>query len=1095
MPLKIGVNPSDALHYYSSHQPFLDRTKQAALVATFSNGHQYVDRDDISAVLTLDANGYPTSMIGIGAEASATCTSFLFKFCADIPLDPDGNRYDSGTYVLLYDGTGSFSYANDIGLQAGGNGAGRKILAVTPSATGSYVYLTSTGAGVNYCRNIRIVYSADSTTGVVGAEEQRLLDGEYYSQQYLDQMAPFSVIRFLDWDGGSTDDGVTWDTRTTPDSITWSPCPHEVMIDLCNQKNADYWITFTARVNDDYFKQQAELVESTLNSNLLRYFEYYNEIWQYNFQSQGTWLQARGLEHFTAEDYSAGLWECLARTARMGSIVKQYCTGARTVINCQNANVGTTGTFLNATAAFQTGKSASFTASQSGTTLSVSGVVGNLVVGQEIRGGTITEKTTYLQEDLGGGHWRVNISQTVATASATAAMWYGQLSGYIDTVSTAPYFGSRYGMPVAWGGDADGGIAKLTAEIQTGGQLPILTSPSASSGQHTHTTGGTTTAYTVSTSGDTDFGNGAIPSTPDNGQAIRVQFHATNTWNTATVTFDGTTNKVNWTAHGMPNGTQVAFKTTGALPTGLTIVNQEFGAIYFIVNAGTNDFQLAASVGGSAIDFTGAGTGTHTGYNFRVTLAVDGGTPYPIFDSVGHQFSTYGYWELHDGSYQWMQGSGVLVFTSKTINGNTDAALTGWYRMWGDSPTALGQIGDEMASLDEHIALAVAADKEFCCYEGGQHYFANSVFTQTTDYHLMFLGLNRATEMYDVYTDYLERIEAKTDITNFCHYVDIGVSSIFGYWGLLETSVATSSPKYDAISDFSATLPGNDFKVVLFRISREGGAEITIDLSSLPDGTVGTSYSQAVTASGGADPYTFAVTSGALPTGLSLNSSSGAVTGTPTVNDTFDFTITATDADTNTGTRDYTLVISADTVNLDDTLPDGTANTAYTGAVTASNGTSPYTYAVTSGSLPTGLSLSAGGALTGTPSVANTFNFTVTATDAYNQTGNRAYSVVIASAPVASSATPTPTGGWGGGLHGRGKPPKKFTAGQPTTLSSLDKPLFTPEQVQVQPAQVQKKNHALGPDPKLVQVAIDNLQKQLDIKRRRKQDDDFIMFG
>lgn len=77
-------------------------------------------------------------------------------------------------------------------------------------------------------------------------------------------------------------------------------------------------------------------------------------------------------------------------------------------------------------------------------------------------------------------------------------------------------------------------------------------------------------------------------------------------------------------------------------------------------------------------------------------------------------------------------------------------------------------------------------------------------------------------------------------------------------------------------------------------------------------------------------------------------------------------------------------------------LTAGTQGTAYTASITASGGTSPYTYAVTSGTLPAGLTLSSSGALTGTPTGTGTASFTVTATDAASYTGSLAYSLTIA---------------------------------------------------------------------------------------------------
>ncbi|TSC89904.1 MAG: hemagglutinin-related protein [Parcubacteria group bacterium Gr01-1014_3] len=95
------------------------------------------------------------------------------------------------------------------------------------------------------------------------------------------------------------------------------------------------------------------------------------------------------------------------------------------------------------------------------------------------------------------------------------------------------------------------------------------------------------------------------------------------------------------------------------------------------------------------------------------------------------------------------------------------------------------------------------------------------------------------------------------------------------------------------------------------------------------------------------------------------------------------------------------------TISLDDTLADGTANTAYSQTVTATGGSGSYTYAVTAGSLPTGLTLASNGTITGTPTTAATYAFTITATDVSGCTASRAYSVTIASACPTVSFSPT----------------------------------------------------------------------------------------
>jgi Putative Ig domain/Proprotein convertase P-domain len=76
-------------------------------------------------------------------------------------------------------------------------------------------------------------------------------------------------------------------------------------------------------------------------------------------------------------------------------------------------------------------------------------------------------------------------------------------------------------------------------------------------------------------------------------------------------------------------------------------------------------------------------------------------------------------------------------------------------------------------------------------------------------------------------------------------------------------------------------------------------------------------------------------------------------------------------------------------------LPGGKINQAYNQTITASGGTVPYTFAVTSGTLPAGITLDSSGVLSGTPTEAGTFDITITATDVNNCTGSIAYSLVI----------------------------------------------------------------------------------------------------
>ena len=158
-------------------------------------------------------------------------------------------------------------------------------------------------------------------------------------------------------------------------------------------------------------------------------------------------------------------------------------------------------------------------------------------------------------------------------------------------------------------------------------------------------------------------------------------------------------------------------------------------------------------------------------------------------------------------------------------------------------------------------------------------------------------------------------------------------------------------------------------------------------------GTVGIALTPVipVTASGGTTPYSYVLT-GVLPAGLSFSASTGALSGTPTGGQAATaYTVTVNDAGGQSASAGFTLTVGAATIDVTPaTLPDAAKNVAYSQALAASGGTAPYTYAVTAGALPTGLTLSSAGVVSGTPTTTGNFSFTVTATD--RSTGTGAYS-------------------------------------------------------------------------------------------------------
>jgi Putative Ig domain len=155
----------------------------------------------------------------------------------------------------------------------------------------------------------------------------------------------------------------------------------------------------------------------------------------------------------------------------------------------------------------------------------------------------------------------------------------------------------------------------------------------------------------------------------------------------------------------------------------------------------------------------------------------------------------------------------------------------------------------------------------------------------------------------------------------------------------------------------------------------------------LTKGSVNVFYLYTLQVAGGAQPYTWKLASGALPTGLSLNTSTGAISGTPTQYGAFSFTGRATDTQPVSVTSG-TLRIVIDPAPLGITtsgdLAAGKLNTDYSFLMVATGGRPPYTWALASGSgpLPPGLTLNANtGVISGKPTATGLFSFTVNVFD------------------------------------------------------------------------------------------------------------------
>ena len=180
-----------------------------------------------------------------------------------------------------------------------------------------------------------------------------------------------------------------------------------------------------------------------------------------------------------------------------------------------------------------------------------------------------------------------------------------------------------------------------------------------------------------------------------------------------------------------------------------------------------------------------------------------------------------------------------------------------------------------------------------------------------------------------------------------------------------------------------------------------GLSKLTLGPEGANPATAGTPYSLQMTATV-AEPKTWSISSGALPAGLGIDASTGLISGTPSAAGEFGFTVLARmNGDSRSDTKALAIVVR-DQVGILGTEPFTPARRAVTevsltfdATLTATGGTGTYTWSLTSGALPPGLTV-ADGAITGTATAAGVYRFTATVTDSEGRVASYPATVVVA---------------------------------------------------------------------------------------------------
>ncbi|MCF6227710.1 MAG: putative Ig domain-containing protein, partial [Planctomycetes bacterium] len=194
-----------------------------------------------------------------------------------------------------------------------------------------------------------------------------------------------------------------------------------------------------------------------------------------------------------------------------------------------------------------------------------------------------------------------------------------------------------------------------------------------------------------------------------------------------------------------------------------------------------------------------------------------------------------------------------------------------------------------------------------------------------------------------------------------------------------------------------------------FQVFNPAGLTIT-NSATLPDAGENTAYTETFVAVQGTTPYTWSMPTGTLPNGLSFTQVSNdyVLSGTPAAGSTgtYNFTVQVNDNASATDSKAFTLFVDEVNIATASTLPDGGETVAYSQDITAVNGTTPYTWALASGSLPSGLTFTQVGnlyRLAGTPATGTTgtYTFDVQVTDNNSVTTTKTFDLYIDWAPGA----------------------------------------------------------------------------------------------
>jgi len=243
-----------------------------------------------AASLDLDQHGWVRSLPSLSAPPVYTFAATFWDLPAEFP---------DGVYLVLHDGEGTIEYGLGARKDNARSRPGRDVVHVDPARGGILMRITSTDPNHtgNYLRNFKFIAESDET----------VVDSKVFSDAFLSQLAPYEVLRFMDWMRTNNSSVSSWNNRSKASDARFSTekgVPAEIMVELANTSGKAPWFNMPHQANDNYIQSFAALVKQSLSPALPVFVEYTNEAWNGVF-SQGAWIESQGEAAWSSSNESS----------------------------------------------------------------------------------------------------------------------------------------------------------------------------------------------------------------------------------------------------------------------------------------------------------------------------------------------------------------------------------------------------------------------------------------------------------------------------------------------------------------------------------------------------------------------------------------------------------------------------------------------------------------------------------------------------------------------------------------------------------------------------------------------------------------------